>query len=156
MVAGLVVFGTVPIFEKLGSEFMPPLFEGDLLYMPMALPGISVTEAQKLLQVQDKVLKSFPEVNLVFGKAGRAETATDPAPFSMMETVVLLKPESEWPVNPRWYSSWAPDWLRKILGRFWRDRKTPDELIYGPGGFRRKDAISWGLQQLDLSDQSTH
>jgi Cu(I)/Ag(I) efflux system membrane protein CusA/SilA len=138
VVAALIVFGTVPIFEKLGSEFMPPLFEGDLLYMPMALPGISVTEAQKLLQVQDKVLKTFPEVNLVFGKAGRAETATDPAPFSMMETVILLKPESEWSVKARWYSSWAPEWLRKILGRFWRDRKTPEELIYGPGGLDEK------------------
>jgi Cu(I)/Ag(I) efflux system membrane protein CusA/SilA len=138
IVAVLIVLGTVPVFEKLGSEFMPPLFEGDLLYMPMTLPGISVTEAQKLLQVQDKVLKTFPEVELVFGKAGRAETATDPAPFSMMETVVLLKPESEWPVKARWYSSWAPEWLRKILGRFWRDRKTPDELIYGPGGLDEK------------------
>jgi Cu(I)/Ag(I) efflux system membrane protein CusA/SilA len=138
IVAALVVFGTVPIFEKLGSEFMPPLFEGDLLYMPMTLPGISVTEAQKLLQVQDKVLKTFPEVKLVFGKAGRAETATDPAPFSMMETVILLKPESEWPIKARWYSSWAPEWLRKILSRFWRDRKTPDELIRGPGGLDEK------------------
>jgi Cu(I)/Ag(I) efflux system membrane protein CusA/SilA len=138
IVAVLIVIATIPVFEKLGSEFMPPLFEGDLLYMPMALPGISVTEAQKLLQVQDKVLKSFPEVDLVFGKAGRAETATDPAPFSMMETVILLKPESEWPVKARWYSSWAPEWLRKILGRFWRDRKTPDELIYGPRGLDEK------------------
>ncbi len=138
IVAALIVLGTIPIFEKLGSEFMPPLFEGDLLYMPMALPGISVTQAQKLLQVQDKVLKTFPEVDRVFGKAGRAETATDPAPFSMMETVILLKPESEWSVKPRWYSSWAPEWLRKILGRFWRDRKTPDELIYGPGGLDEK------------------
>ena len=138
IVAVLIVIATVPVFEKLGSEFMPPLFEGDLLYMPMALPGISVTEAQKLLQVQDKVLKSVPEVDLVFGKAGRAETATDPAPFSMMETVILLKPESEWPVKARWYSSWAPEWLRKILGRFWRDRKTPDELIYGPRGLDEK------------------
>jgi Cu(I)/Ag(I) efflux system membrane protein CusA/SilA len=136
--AVIIVAITIPRFLKLGSEFMPPLFEGDLLYMPMTLPGISVTEAQKLLQVQDKVLKTFPEVDLVFGKAGRAETATDPAPFSMMETVILLKPESEWPVKPRWYSSWAPEWLRKILGRFWRDRKTPDELIYGPGGLDEK------------------
>jgi Cu(I)/Ag(I) efflux system membrane protein CusA/SilA len=132
--AVLLVIVTYPIYEKLGKEFMPPLFEGDLLYMPMTLPGISVTEAGRLLQVQDKVLRSFPEVDLVFGKAGRAETATDPAPFSMMETVVLLKPESEWPVKKRWYSSWAPEWLRKILSRFWRDRKTPDELIRGPGG----------------------
>ena len=136
--AVIIVAITIPRFLKLGSEFMPPLFEGDLLYMPMTLPGISVTEAQKLLQVQDKVLKTFPEVDLVFGKAGRAETATDPAPFSMMETVILLKPESEWPLKPRWYSSWSPEWLRRILGRFWRDRKTPDELIYGPGGLDEK------------------
>ena len=130
----LMVIVTIPVFEKLGSEFMPPLFEGSLLYMPTTMPGLSVTETQKLLQVQDKVLKSFPEVDLVFGKAGRAETATDPAPFSMMETVILLKPESEWPIKNRWYSSWAPQWLKKILGRFWPSHKTPDELIYGPGG----------------------
>ncbi len=136
--AVLIVLITIPVFEKLGSEFMPPLFEGDLLYMPMTLPGISVTEAQKLLQAQDRVLKTFPEVDLVFGKAGRAETATDPAPFSMMETVILLKPESEWPIKERWYSSWAPDWLKKILGRFWPSHKTPDELIYGPGGLDEK------------------
>ncbi|HUL36383.1 MAG TPA: efflux RND transporter permease subunit, partial [Thermodesulfobacteriota bacterium] len=138
IVAVLIVVATVPIFEKLGSEFMPPLYEGDFLYMPMTLPGISVTESGKLLQVQDKVLRAFPEVNLVFGKAGRADTATDPAPFSMMETVILLKPESEWPIKERWYSSWAPDWLGRILGRFWPNHKTPEELIYGPGGLNEK------------------
>ena len=134
---GMVLI-TIPFFIHLGSEFMPPLYEGSLLYMPTTLPGISVTEAQKLLQVQDKVLKSFPEVERVFGKAGRAETATDPAPFSMMETVILLKPESEWPPLPRWYSSWTPDWLQNILRRFWPDHKSPAELIYGPGGFDEK------------------
>jgi len=134
IVAVLIVAVTIPFYMKLGSEFMPPLFEGSLLYMPTTMPGISVTETQKLLQVQDKVLKSFPEVDLVFGKAGRAETATDPAPFSMMETVINLKPESEWPKATRWYSSWAPDWLQKMLRRVWPDHKTPDELIYGPGG----------------------
>jgi len=87
---------TIPIYFKLGSEFMPPLNEGAILYMPTTLPGISVTEAQRLMQVQDKILKSFPEVERVFGKAGRAETATDPAPLSMMETTVILKPKSEW------------------------------------------------------------
>jgi Cu(I)/Ag(I) efflux system membrane protein CusA/SilA len=130
----LMVIVTIPVFEKLGSEFMPPLYEGSLLYMPTTLPGISATEAQKLLQVQDKVLKSFPEVDLVFGKAGRAETATDPAPLSMMETVINLKPESAWTKAPRWYSSWAPDGLQKILRRVWPDHKSPEELIYGPGG----------------------
>src|SRR5512137_2436705 len=130
----LVVVLTIPVFEKLGSEFMPPLFEGDLLYMPTTLPGLSVTEAQKLLQMQDKVLKSFPEVHRVFGKAGRAETATDPAPFSMMETVILLKPEAEWPKIPRWYSSWTPQWVQRIIGRFWPDHKSVEDLIYGRGG----------------------
>ncbi|MFI5182476.1 MAG: efflux RND transporter permease subunit, partial [Thermoanaerobaculia bacterium] len=85
-IAFLVMLSTVPVFLKLGSEFMPPLYEGSILYMPTTLPGISVTEAERLLQVQDRVLKSFPEVERVFGKAGRAETSTDPAPFSMMET----------------------------------------------------------------------
>jgi Cu(I)/Ag(I) efflux system membrane protein CusA/SilA len=130
----LVVLFTIPIFQRLGSEFMPPLDEGVLLYMPATLPGISVTEAQKLLQVQDKVLKSFPEVERVFGKAGRAETATDPAPFSMMETVVVLKPHMEWPKVQRWYSSWAPEWLKKFLRRITPEHKTTQELIYGPGG----------------------
>jgi len=91
-----LVLTTVPIYLRLGSEFMPPLWEGTLLYMPTTLPGISVTEAQKLLQTQDKILKSFPEVERVFGKAGRVESSTDPAPFSMMETVVALKPQREW------------------------------------------------------------
>ena len=132
--AVLAVALTVPVFERLGSEFMPPLNEGVLLYMPTTLPGISVTEASRLLQVQDKVLKTFPEVDRVFGKAGRAETATDPAPFSMVETVVVLKPENEWPKVQRWYSSWAPDWLQSALRRAWPDHKSIDELIYGPGG----------------------
>jgi Cu(I)/Ag(I) efflux system membrane protein CusA/SilA len=82
--------------EKIGSEFMPPLYEGDLLYMPTTLPGISVTKARELLQQTDKIIKTFPEVHHVFGKIGRAETATDPAPLSMIETTIMLKPESEW------------------------------------------------------------
>ncbi len=87
---------TVPMYFKLGHEFMPPLWEGHFLYMPTTMPGISVTETQKLLQTQDKILRSFPEVDRVFGKAGRIESATDPAPLSMMETVVLLKPSEQW------------------------------------------------------------
>jgi copper/silver efflux system protein len=133
-VAVLIVGLTVPVFFKLGSEFMPPLDEGVLLYMPTTMPGISVTEAGKVLQVQDKIIKSFPEVDRVFGKAGRAETATDPAPFSMMETVVVLKPHAEWPKQPRWYSSWAPAWLQSVLRRAWPDHKSTQGLIYGPGG----------------------
>jgi Cu(I)/Ag(I) efflux system membrane protein CusA/SilA len=132
--AVLVVALTVPVFSRLGSEFMPPLDEGVLLYMPTTLPGVSVTEAQRLLQTQDKIIKSFPEVDRVFGKVGRAETATDPAPFSMMETVIVLKPQSEWPKVPRWYSDWSPEWLQSILRRAWPDHKSTQELIYGPGG----------------------
>jgi Cu(I)/Ag(I) efflux system membrane protein CusA/SilA len=84
---------------RLGSEFMPSLNEGTLMYMPVSLPGLSVTKAAELLQTQDKIIKSFPEVESVFGKSGRAETATDPAPTEMMETIVNLKPESEWPAG---------------------------------------------------------
>ncbi len=91
-----LVLTTIPVYLHLGSEFMPPLKEGVLLYMPTTLPGISVTEAQRLLQTQDQILKSFPEVERVFGKAGRIESSTDPAPFSMAETVVVLKPERQW------------------------------------------------------------
>ena len=82
--------------EKIGSEFMPPLYEGDLLYMPTTLPGISITKAKEVLQQTDKIIKTFPEVHHVFGKIGRAETATDPAPLSMLETTIMLNPESEW------------------------------------------------------------
>jgi Cu(I)/Ag(I) efflux system membrane protein CusA/SilA len=130
----LAVALTIPVFFRLGSEFMPPLDEGSLLYMPTTLPGMSVTEAGKLLQVQDKILKSFPEVERVFGKSGRAETATDPAPFSMAETVVLLKPQDQWPKVPRWYTGQAPKWLLGILRRAWPDHKSTQELIYGAGG----------------------
>lgn len=82
--------------RQLGSEFMPPLNEGTLLYMPTTLPGISVTRAAELLQMQDRIIKSFPEVASVYGKAGRAQTATDPAPSEMFETIINLKPKSEW------------------------------------------------------------
>ncbi|MGB7062787.1 MAG: efflux RND transporter permease subunit [Candidatus Zixiibacteriota bacterium] len=82
--------------SKLGSEFMPPLYEGDLLYMPTTFPGISITKAKELLQQTDKIIASFPEVETVFGKIGRAETATDPAPLTMIETTIMLKPEKEW------------------------------------------------------------
>jgi copper/silver efflux system protein len=84
-------------FENLGSEFMPPLYEGDLLYMPTTFPGISTTKAREILQQTDKIIKSFPEVHHVFGKIGRAETATDPAPMDMVETTIMLKDEKDWP-----------------------------------------------------------
>jgi Cu(I)/Ag(I) efflux system membrane protein CusA/SilA len=98
VIAGAValVAVTVPVYQRLGSEFMPPLDEGALLFMPTTLPGISIAEAQRLMQTQDRILMRFPEVLRVMGKAGRAETPTDPAPLSMMETIVLLKPKSQW------------------------------------------------------------
>jgi Cu(I)/Ag(I) efflux system membrane protein CusA/SilA len=102
----LALILTVPAFMRLGSEFMPPLNEGMIFYMPTTLPGISVTQSARLLQMQDRILKSFPEVEWVFGKAGRAETSTDPAPFSMGETTVMLKPESEWRQIPVDRSGW--------------------------------------------------
>lgn len=128
-VAALLVLATVPIYFKLGSEFMPPLNEGSILYMPSTLPGLSQTEAMRILQVQDKLIRTVPEVDRVFGKAGRADTATDPAPFSMMETVITLKPEAQWREHPRWYSGWAPDWLKTVLRPFWRDRITYDDIV---------------------------
>jgi Cu(I)/Ag(I) efflux system membrane protein CusA/SilA len=93
---------TVPIYFHLGSEFMPPLNEGTILYMPTTLPGLSVTEAANLLQVQDKIIASVPEVERIFGKAGRASTSTDPAPFSMMETTVVLKDKKYWRPGLTW------------------------------------------------------
>ncbi|MBF8261169.1 MAG: heavy metal efflux pump, CzcA family [candidate division NC10 bacterium] len=120
---------SIPIYMKLGSEFMPPLNEGTMLYMPTTLPGLSVAQAQDLLERQDKLLKSFPEVERVFGKAGRADTSTDPAPFSMMETTVILKPEDQWSPKDRWYSSWVPDRLKFLLRPIWPDRISWDELV---------------------------
>ena len=91
----LLILTAVPVL-KIGSEFMPPLYEGDLLYMPTTLPGISITKAKEILQQTDKIIASFPEVEQVFGKIGRAETATDPAPLTMIETTIMLKPEAQW------------------------------------------------------------
>lgn len=119
---------TVPIYRQLGSEFMPPLDEGTLLYMPSTLPGISIAEAQKLMQTQDRIIKSFPEVQSVLGKAGRAETSTDPAPLSMMETVIVLKPHQEWRKRETFYSDW-PDWTKPVLRRAVADRISTEELI---------------------------
>ena len=96
LVALLLMLSTVPVFMRLGSEFMPPLYEGTLLYMPITLPGASVQTAQQVLAMQDKIIKQVPEVESVFGKAGRALSATDPAPLEMIETVINLKPEDQW------------------------------------------------------------
>lgn len=124
-----MVLVTIPIYYRLGSEFMPPLNEGVLLFMPTTIPGLSITEAQKLLQVQDRILKRFPEVERVFGKAGRAETSTDPAPLSMFETVVTLKPVAQWRKLDTWYSEWAPAWSTGIFRRITADHISQDDLI---------------------------
>ena len=100
--AGLLVVLTIPVVGRLGSEFMPPLNEGTLLYMPTAVPGISDTSAGDVLQRQNELLRSFPEVERVFGKAGRFDSPTDPAPLEMFETVVTLKPKSAWPAGMDW------------------------------------------------------
>jgi len=124
----LLMASTVPIYLRLGSEFMPPLYEGSLLYMPTTLPGLSVTGALRLMQTMDGVIAQVPEVEKVFGKAGRAETSTDPAPFSMMETTILLKPPAEWRHVSRFYSDW-PEWLQAPLRHVWYDRITKDDLV---------------------------
>ena len=128
IVAVLLMLSTVPVYLKLGSEFMPPLNEGTILYMPTTLPGISVTETQKLLQTMDKIFMQTPEVERVFGKAGRAETSTDPAPFSMMETTVVLKPQSEWRKVRRWYSG-LPEIMQKPFRFIWYDRVSWEEIV---------------------------
>ena len=122
-----LVASTVPIYLKLGSEFMPPLNEGTILYMPTTLPGISVTEAQRLMETQDRIIRSFPEVVSVFGKAGRIDSSTDPAPFSMMETTIVLKPSDEWRAKPRVFSAW-PKPLRAVLGHLWPEHISWEEL----------------------------
>ena len=126
--AVLLVLSTVPVYLSLGSEFFPPLDEGTLLYMPTTLPGMSVTEAERFVQVSDKIIEEVPEVVRVFGKAGRAETSTDPAPFSMVETTILLKPHDEWRHVKRFYSGW-PEILHAPLRRLWPDRMTREELV---------------------------
>jgi Cu(I)/Ag(I) efflux system membrane protein CusA/SilA len=124
-----VCAATLPLYTTLGREFMPPLAEGTILYMPTSFPGLSIGEAARALAEQDRVLAGFPEVLRVHGKAGRAATSTDPAPLSMFETVVELAPESEWRPRETWYSSWAPEPLRALLRPFWPDRITHEELV---------------------------
>ena len=122
----------VPVGLRLGSEFMPPLNEGDLLYMPITFPNISIEEAKKQLQYQDRILRSFPEVTTVFGKVGRVESPTDPAPITMVETTVQLRPAAEWRKkhHDRWYSGWAPGWLKAAFRPIWPEQQpiTWDEL----------------------------
>jgi Cu(I)/Ag(I) efflux system membrane protein CusA/SilA len=124
----VLILVTVPVYFQLGSEFMPPLDEGTLFYMPTTMPGLSVTEAQQLLGSMDRTLRVFPEVERVFGKAGRAETSTDPAPFSMMEITVILKPHDQWRKTRRWYAD-LPAWLHAPCRRIWPDRIGTEELV---------------------------
>jgi len=126
--AALVVLA-IPVFLNLGSEFMPPLDEGVILYMPSTMPGISITQAQQLLQTTDRILARFPEVDRVLGKAGRAETSTDPAPLSMLETVIVLKPRAEWRHVDTWYSSWAPEFVKPVLRHITPDTISSTELV---------------------------
>jgi Cu(I)/Ag(I) efflux system membrane protein CusA/SilA len=125
----VLMAGTVLAWHSLGSEFMPPLDEGALLYMPTTMPGISVSEAQRLLRATDRILKEFPETDHVLGKAGRASTATDPAPLSMLETIITLHPPDQWRRVPTWYSSWAPEILKPLLRRFTPDHISKEELV---------------------------
>lgn len=124
-------------FQHLGSEFMPPLYEGDLLYMPTTFPGISPTKAREVIQVTDRIIKSFPEVHHVFGKIGRAETATDPAPFDMIETTVMLRDEKDWP------SVDIKDSSGKVIAN---RRRTVDELV---------DALNAAIQIPGLTNAWT-
>ena len=120
---------TIPVALSLENEFMPPLDEGTLLYMPSTLPGLSITEAKRLVHVTDQVLRSFPEVQEVFGKAGRSDSATDSAPLSMLETVITLQPKMQWRHVPTWYSPWSPEWLKPLLRRFSSDTISQADLV---------------------------
>jgi Cu(I)/Ag(I) efflux system membrane protein CusA/SilA len=134
----LIFVLTIFPFMKLGSEFMPPLNEGTILYMPTAVPGMSITEAGRILQIQDKMLMKFPEVERVFGKIGRSDSPTDPAPLSMVETVVTLKPESEWREGMTWDKLVAEmNRSMKFPGManiFWMPIQTRTEML--TSGFR--------------------
>ncbi|HEX6273308.1 MAG TPA: efflux RND transporter permease subunit [Polyangiaceae bacterium] len=131
--AALFALSCLPIVSRLGSEFLPRIDEGDLLYMPTTAAGLPPDEAMRELIRQDLDIAERPEVSLVFGKIGRAETATDPASFSMSETTIRLKPRAEWPLVPRerWYSSWAPEPVKRVLGLVWPERTplTTPELV---------------------------
>lgn len=129
----LAIVSAVPLAAELGHEFMPPLNEGDLLYMPMTLPNVSIEESKRVLQTMDRTLREVPEVASVFGKAGRAESPTDPAPLAMLETTIRLRPKEEWRTKrvERWYSGWAPDWIATALRPLWPEERpiSWEELV---------------------------
>jgi Cu(I)/Ag(I) efflux system membrane protein CusA/SilA len=124
--ATALMIATVPVFQRLGSEFMPPLDEGTLLVMPTTFPGISIEEARRALQRQNQTIRSFAEVASVHGKAGRADTATDPAQLDMIETVITLRPHGEWPTRHthRWHSGYAPEWMKPALATMWPEERA--------------------------------
>ena len=124
LIGVLAIASAAPLATRLGSEFMPPLDEGDILYMPMTVSGVSIDQARDQLQRQDQILREFPEVASVFGKVGRAETATDPAPLAMIETTVRLKPRDQWRTKKvdRWWSG-APGFLAGPLRALWPDER---------------------------------
>ena len=144
LIAALLIMAvTVFPFRNLGKEFMPPLNEGDILFMPTAVPGIAIGEATKVLQIQDRLLRQFPEVESVFGKAGESETSTDPAPLSMFETVVKLKPADKWRPGMTWEKLLA-EMNEKIktpgmANIFWMPIQTRTEML--TTGFRTKLGI---------------
>jgi Cu(I)/Ag(I) efflux system membrane protein CusA/SilA len=131
--ASLAVLSCLPIVPRLGREFLPRIDEGDLLFMPTTLPGIRPELAANQLFQQDRALRDQREVSGVFGKVGRSDSATDPAPYSMAETTLELRPRSQWPWvrAHRWYSGWAPPGLRRILARVWPEARpeTTSELV---------------------------
>jgi Cu(I)/Ag(I) efflux system membrane protein CusA/SilA len=131
--AVLAVCSCLPILSKLGGEFLPRIDEGDLLFMPTARPGAPPEQAATQLFWQDHAMSKFAEVESVFGKIGRADTGTDPAPYSMAETTIRLRPRSEWPLvkRTRWYSSWAPKPVRRALRLLWPEQtpRTTQELV---------------------------
>ncbi|MBW1789072.1 MAG: efflux RND transporter permease subunit [Deltaproteobacteria bacterium] len=166
LLAAAVLVGSLYPASRLGSEFMPPLNEGDLLYMPTTLPGISITKAKELLQQTDKIIHSFPEVNRTLGKIGRAETATDPAPLSMIETTITLHPQVEYEQVPvkRFFSEW-PGWLKKPLtlilpetknGKVlheWRKKKVERFFSGFPEWARRPLRWIWPEQRYITTDE---
>jgi Cu(I)/Ag(I) efflux system membrane protein CusA/SilA len=124
--AAALMIATVPVFQRLGSEFMPPLDEGSLLVMPTTFAGISIEEARRAMQRQHQTIMRFPEIASVHGKAGRAETATDPAQLDMIESVITLRAREEWPTKHthRWYSGFAPEWLKRPLATVWPEERA--------------------------------
>jgi Cu(I)/Ag(I) efflux system membrane protein CusA/SilA len=133
LIAAFAILSCLPLLPLLGGEFFPRVDEGDLLFMPTTAPGVMPGEAAAELREQDRILSRFRETDAVLGKVGRADTATDPAPFSMVETTIHLKPRGEWPTRQRlrWYSRFAPWWARRLLGHVWPETRpaTTEELV---------------------------